>query len=160
MRSLAVFVAILSLAAACFGATPPASSTKIVRVFTGWKDAASFKRISEYFTGRENTGGEIVLRTQPAERAGYYFLVRTDSASGIAGRFMVEVVLPGASEPQHYVFPASVPAGQKVFQLGVTGRDWADHRVDAVAWRITLQDSTGATVATQQSYLWKMPSGT
>ncbi len=51
----------------------------IKRVYTGWREAASFKRISEYFNGQENTHGEAMLRTQPGERGGFYFLVRVEN---------------------------------------------------------------------------------
>ena len=36
------------------------SEWNLKNLFTGWRDAASFQRISEYLDGKENTGGFIV----------------------------------------------------------------------------------------------------
>jgi len=151
MRFLALFL-MLTVAAS-------AADVRIVRVFSGWRDAASFKRISEYFTGRENHGGQTVLRTQAGERGGYYFLVRTANAGAAQRvRFELSVAVPGAHEPRRYSFPAELPAGRQVFNLGVTGRDWPSGETDAVAWKIELVDaSSGATIATEKSYLWERP---
>ncbi len=150
MRSLALFLALAVTAAA--------ADVRIVRVFTGWRDAASFKRISEYFDGRENTGGEVVLRTQPAERGGYYFLVRTENKGApFAATFAFQVVFPDQPEPRTFTFKADVPAGQTVFNFGLTGTDWPDAKVSAAAWKLDLRDAAGAAVATEKSYLWERP---
>ena len=63
-----------------------AAGLEIVRVFTGWRDAASFQSMSEYLDGGENTGGVTVLRTRPAERAGFYWLVRLKNDGPAARR--------------------------------------------------------------------------
>lgn len=150
-------VLLLALAAA---AAVPAAEVGIVRVFTGWRDAASFKRISEYFTGREDTGREIVLRTQPGERGGYYFLVRTQNpAAATDAVFVLQVVTPDSSRPRVFRFPAALPAGPAVYQLGVTGKDWPDREVDAMAWRIVLTAGDGRALAEAKSYLWEKPAG-
>lgn len=136
-----------------------AAEVRVVRVFTGWREAASFKRISEYFTGRENTGGEVVLRTQPASRGGYYFLVRTDNDGPARDvRFSLEVVMPGATQPHRFEFSAALPAGARVYQLGLTGADWPDKTVSAVAWKLELRDAAGTLLATEKSYLWEKPA--
>ena len=59
-----------------FASIASATELTIVHVYTGWRTAASFKRISEYLDGKEHTGGEAVLRTHPDQRGGFYFLVR------------------------------------------------------------------------------------
>ena len=50
-----------------------------------------------------------------------------------------------------------VPAGQTVFNFGVTGKDWPDAKVSAAAWKLDLRDAAGAAVATEKSYLWERP---
>jgi hypothetical protein len=41
----------------------------------------------------------------------------------------------------------------------LTGADWPGGRnVHPVAWRVSLVDAKGATLAAQQSFLWAMPS--
>jgi len=150
MRLLALFLALATLASA--------AEVRVVRVFTGWRDAASFKRISEYFTGRENTGGQIVLRTQPAARGGYYFLVRTDNDGPARDiRFRLEVVTPGATQPRNFEFAAPLPAGNAVYQLGLTGADWAASTISPMAWKLELVDAAGQALATEKSYLWEKP---
>ncbi|MBA4137286.1 MAG: hypothetical protein C0518_08225 [Opitutus sp.] len=150
MRVLALFLALVVSASA--------ADLKIVRVFTGWRDGASFKRISEYFTGRENTGGQVVIRTQPAERSGYYFLVRLEN-SGPAqpAKFVFHVVLPASPRPRTFKFPAQLPAGKTVFNFGLTGTDWPDPGTSAMAWKLDVLDDAGATLVTEQSYLWEKP---
>ena len=150
MRVLALFLALV--------VTASAADVKIVRVFSGWRDAASFKRISEYFTGRENSGNEVVVRTRPGERGGYYFLVRTDNrGAATPAKFVFHVVLPDAPEPRTFSFLADLPAGKTVFNLGVTGADWPDAQIDAVAWKLDVLTAAGEPLAVEKSYLWEKP---
>jgi hypothetical protein len=150
----------LALAFAAAAATS-AAEVKIVRVYTGWREAASFKRISEYFSGRENTGGEIVVRSRPEERGGYYFLVRTANAGAARPvRFLLHVVTPDATQPRLFRFSSTLPAGQAVHQLGLTGTDWPDRTVDAMAWKLEIADAAGTELlAEAKSYLWEKPAG-
>jgi hypothetical protein len=155
MRRLASCLALLLLLAPAAGAADVA----ITRVFTGWRDAASFKRIAEYFTGREHTGDEIVRRTQPAERAGYYFLARTaNPGPARPARFELAVILPRAPEARRHSFPVELPAGKALFNLGLTGADWPGRETDAVAWQLELRAEDGTLLATARSYLWEKPA--
>lgn len=150
MRVLALFLALV--------VTASAADVKIVRVFSGWRDAGSFKRISEYFTGRENTGGEVVIRSQTGERGGYYFLVRTENRGATAPvKFVFNVVLPDAPEPRTFTFTTDLPAGKTVFNFGVTGKDWPGVGTSAVAWKLDLLTATGEPLAVEKSYLWEKP---
>jgi len=157
MRRLLI-VALLAL-------TGPAGSLRaaevsFVRVWPGWRPADSFKRISEYFDNQENDGGWIVARTRPKDRAGYYFLARVDHpATPLDGaRFVLQVILPTDPVPRTYSFPVACPAGNHVFDLGVTGADWAGKSVHPVAWRLDLVARDGRPLATQQSFLWAKPA--
>lgn len=155
MRALAILLALtLSVSAT-------AAELRIVRVFTDWRDAASFKRISEYFDGKENTHGEVVLRTHPAQRGGYYFLVRLANA-GAAREVQLRllVVTPDSAAPREFIFPAALPgARETVFNLGLTGTDWSDRKINAVAWKLDVLGGDGAVLATEKSYLWEKPAG-
>ncbi|MDQ5978712.1 MAG: hypothetical protein QG602_1686 [Verrucomicrobiota bacterium] len=137
-----------------------ASDLTIVRVYNGWRDAASFKRISEYFDGKENTGGEAVLRTRPDQRGGYYFLVRVTNPSGArAVTARLQVITQTDAQPQTFTFTPALKAGDTVFHLGLTGADWTDPKADPVAWKLELTDADGKTLATEKSYLWEKPAG-
>ncbi len=137
----------------------PAADLEIVRVFTGWRDAASFRRVSEYFDGRENTDGMIVLRSQPGERAGYYWLVRLKNRGApISGaKFELDVILPTKPTPVVFTFPTAVKTGRSLFDLGVTGHDWPDAKARPPAWRLRLLAADGHALVGEQSFLWAMP---
>ena len=145
----------------CLALTPAlsASDLTIVRVFTGWRAGDSFKRIAEYFDGKEHPGGEIILRTQPAQRTGYYFLVRLQNAAAARPvRFQLELIEPGTGASRTVVFPAELGAGSTVYQLGLTGPEWQDAKVQPTAWRLRVLGENDQALATEQSYLWEKPA--
>lgn len=155
----------LALAAASVSAALPsvalakAGELAIVRVFTGWRDAASFKRIAEYFDGKEHSGGQILVRTHPDERAGFYFLVRTANPGPAQPvRFTLQLSIPGEQKPRTQVFAADLPAGEAVLNLGLTGPDWPDARTNPVAWKLDVLAADGRVLATEKSYLWEKPA--
>ncbi len=138
-----------------------AADLEMVRVFTGWRSAESFHRISEYLGGKENTGGITVLTTQKGERSGYYWLVRLkNQSSRLAGsRFELQVISPSSPEPKTFSFPADIPSGGSVYQLGLTGPDWPGPKSRPAAWRLRLLASDGTTLVAKESFLWEQPKG-
>ncbi|HUR56254.1 MAG TPA: hypothetical protein VM029_00990 [Opitutaceae bacterium] len=155
MRSL--FACLLLLV----GAVPLRSAeAEFLRVWPGWRDAESFERISEYFGGGENAGRQVVLRTQAAAREGFYFLVRVRAAAALANaRYELSVIRPDAPDTRVYKFPASIPAKETVFQLGITGADWPEGKdAHPVAWKLVLLSADGHPLAEQKSYLWEKPA--
>lgn len=157
MTALSRFLRLLPLAGLLL-VSVRASDLSVVRVYPAWRDAASFKRISEYFTGRENTGGEQVIRTHPGERAGYYFLVRTrNTGAAQPAQARLSVISSLASEPRVFEFPVELRAQDTVFHLGLTGGDWNDAQANPVAWKLELLDASGRTLVTEKSYLWEKP---
>jgi hypothetical protein len=151
---------VLLLALALGTAAHAADGLTVVRVYTGWREAASFKRISEYFDGKENTGGEVVLRTHADQRGGYYFLIRlANPGAPLAARIQLLVVTPDSANPREFTFPIHIPTGGNVYNLGLTGADWPEPKVNAVAWRVQVLDESGKAVATEKSYLWEKPAG-
>ena len=156
IRVLCRLVVSLLLGAAVASAAEPVT---IVRVFTGWREAASYKRISEYFDGRENTGGETLLRTHPDQRAGFYFLVRVANPGAPASvTFNLQVISATNAKPVNYAFPAELRNGAAVLDLGLTGADWPDPKANPVAWKIELKNADGSLLATEKSYLWDKPA--
>jgi hypothetical protein len=51
-----------------------------------------------------------------------------------------------------------VPAGGRLFVVGLTGTDWPMIRVVPVAWDVELQDPDGSLLAKKVSFLWEKPS--
>jgi len=132
----------------------------VVRVFPEWRAEGSFKRISEYFTGVENTGGEVVLRTHPEKRGGYYFLVRlTHAGAPQAVKFILTLITPDSAVSKVFTFPATVPDGKTVFNLGLTGADWTNPKLNPVAWKLDITDESGRAIAKEKSFLWEKPAG-
>lgn len=150
-----------SLLLLCLFASPAVFGAEltIARVYTGWREAASFKRISEYFDGKENTGGETVLRTHPDQRAGYYFLVRVKNPAGPRPvKADLEIITDTAAKPVAHHFTANLNSGDTVFHLGLTGNDWPGSAANPVAWKLDLTDADGNILATEKSYLWEKPA--
>ena len=142
-----------------FTSVASAAEFTIVHVYTGWRAAASFKRISEYLDGKENTGGEAILRTHPDQRGGFYFLVR--AANPGAARSVnvnLEIITTANAKPVSYSFRPELKAGDTVFHLGLTGADWPGPKINPVAWKLELLDPNGRVLATEKSYLWEKPT--
>ena len=136
-----------------------AAEVEFVRVWPGWRDAESFVRISEYFSGEENFGREVVLRTHPDQRAGFYYLVRVkNSGAKITGaKFVLHAISPSAPEPKMTTFAADIPTRSEVFLLGLTGPDWISRDVHPVAWKLELRSADNQVLASGQSFLWEKP---
>lgn len=137
-----------------------AADTEFVRVWPGWRDAAAFDRISEYFGGPETRGRESILRTQANVRDGYYFLVRVKNAAALpAAKFEVSVIRPDHPEAKVFTFAAALPEKETVLHLGVTGADWPGGKgANPVAWKIALLAADGRVLAEHKSFLWEKPA--
>lgn len=133
----------------------PLTAFELVRVWPGSRTADSFERISEYFTGHENPGRQTILRSQPAERGGYYWLLRTRTSSALSGvSIELTYTTPQAAEPRTTTFRTNLPAGGRVTMVGLTGSDWPDLEAEPVTWRLRVLDATGAELAHEASFLW------
>jgi hypothetical protein len=160
-----LFIIIAAMTAAALSSVVSAkedkadSSLDIPRVYAAWRDGASFKRISEYFDGRENTGREIVLRTHPDQRTGFYFLVRVKNP-GAARKvtFQLQLIEQGTPTPRPTTFAGELRAGTSVFQLGLTGPDWQDAKSQPVAWHLQVLGDDGRVLVTEKSFLWEKPA--
>ena len=154
MRPIASLLLVLTLGFT----TASAGDLQIVRVMPDYQPADAFVRISEYFNGKENTGGATILRTQPSSRAGFYFLVRvkTDKPIDVAW-IEAQVITPTVPEARTDSFSISLPAGSHVFKLGLTGTDWPDPKAKPVAWKLRFLSVEGKELASEQSFLWSKP---
>ncbi len=154
MRPIASILLVLTLGLS----SALAGDIQVVRVMPDYQTADSFVRISEYFTGKENTGGATILRTQPASREGFYFLVRVKTANPIKVAWIeTQVITPTAPETRTDSFAISLPAGSHVIKLGLTGTDWPDSKAKPVAWKLRFLSADGKELAAEQSFLWSKP---
>lgn len=159
LPAVLLLAAVVITALPSVGATKESTGVEFVRVWPAWRQAASFVRIQEYFGHGEDTGSQTMLRTQPNHRTGFYFLTRTRNAGPAHARvkFVLDVIKPDSPQPQSYTFTTSLPVGSHVFNLGLTGTDWAGEKAQPVAWRLRLLDAQGQALAARQSFLWSMP---
>jgi hypothetical protein len=164
----------LALLGGC--STPPASATSgvtdvsspgvvIDHVDHHYMDAANFQRISEYFTGVENKTGRIIERTDPKERAGYYFIVNLAWHPGTvlpAGtQAELDYIRSDSPATRHakFVFSSATGTWPEIC-LGLTGADWPVKTSTIVAYKLALEDATGKVLASRQSFLWSLPDTT
>ena len=50
-----------------------------------------------------------------------------------------------------------LPAGETVFNVGLTGTDWVGPKVHPVAWKIEIVATDGRLLGVQKSFLWEKP---
>ena len=134
-----------------------AAEVNLVRVWPEYRTGSSFVRIAEYFGGKESAP-ELVVRTRPESRDGYYFLARFKSSKALPGSIIaLEYFLPGEDQARVQFFPVDVPRGSRAVLAGLTGQDWPGVEVEPTAWRLRLLGPAGTEVARQQSFLWSLP---
>jgi hypothetical protein len=135
---------------------------EIVRLWTGYKDASAFVRLRELITGKEVTGRTLVMRSDPSERAGFYYTLRLaerDARTVPEGSIVLHVIPPDAAEPQIHKFPfAAASRRQARMEVGLTGEDWTFGKTMPLAWRLEVQDAAGRILDSRESYLWSQPA--
>lgn len=129
-------------------------------ISVAWKPEQDFKRISEYFTGKENTSGRLILRSDAEYRAGQYWtltLNRSAAEIPVGSRFIVDYIVASESKEQHQVFPVGQTADTNCeVLLGLTGSAWQEEQPDLLAWQVTLESPDGSVLAAHHSFLWKI----
>ena len=153
MRAL-LLVGLLALAPSV-----QAAQVEFIRVWPGWRDASLFKRISEYFTNRENTDGIVIGRSRVDSRSGFYFLVRIKHPTvALPGaKFILRIITPHSPEKQEFAYPIDVGPKTELFELGLTGPDWPNKKEHPVAWELEVRSASGELLAATESFLWSQP---
>jgi len=157
-KSLFMRIPALLLTLALASTSALAGGVEVVRLMPEYMPASAFDRVSEYFTGKENTRGYTVLRTQPASRDGFYFNLRTKSDKAIELAWIeLQIITPASPEPRTESFAISIPKGSHLTRFGLTGKDWPGAKARPVAWKLRLLGVDGAELASEQSFLWSKP---
>lgn len=158
LLALASLALLAPLASPTASAAPTTADVKLVRVWPEYRAADSFVRIAEYFGGQEKTP-ELIARSQPDSRDGYYFLARFKSPEALPGSILaLEYVVPGEETARVQFFPVDLPRGSRAVLAGLTGSDWPDAKLAPTAWRLRLLGPAGTELARQQSFLWSLPA--
>lgn len=136
------------------------SAVTIEDANTRYMEADLFKTVTEYLTGNASDGDRVVLRSQPDERSGEYFILTvTPSVAEIPADAVavLEVIPSNAKSAQTFEFPfGDSPRSSRYLYLGLTGSDWPGETIRPVAWRVRIQQGD-ATLAEWKSFLWEMP---
>jgi hypothetical protein len=119
-----------------------------------------FQSISEFFSGKENTGKYLILRTTPEERAGVYIDIRLDEKVAelpSGSNAILHVVFDNNRNPQIFTFPIK---GEKLdtkkVLLGITGDQWKN-KPKSIAWLLELRDASNNVICSKKSFLWELP---
>lgn len=160
MRTL-LFVILTAGLAGC-ASTPKESlqSVTIEAIKPRYIEAQQFKRIGEYWSGSEVTGGRLILRSTPEARDGYYFVLVLDKKIRRLPRgttITAEVDTPASAEMQTdtFILPSDRPKTREIF-VGLTGADWPVRDAVPGAWRFTIKTPNGDLLGQKQSYLWEL----
>ena len=156
MRPLLALLPVLGLLCAPLRA----EEVSFVHVWPQWHEADFFQSFYEYKHHHELDGNFIVLRSQPWERGGLYFLTRVkNKGTSFKGAiFTVRVISPESTATRVFTFPADIPGGAQLFEIGLTGTDWAGAKTEPVAWNVELHAPDGRVIAQESSFLWEKPA--
>lgn len=140
---------------------PPTLSAGIAEVIGQRYERADLVRLSEYFTGEENTAGRFFVRAEPAIREGLYLIVQTEDELPFypAGTTItVEVVTSANTLPLSLGYVVT-PAAEETDRLyfGLSGLGPIKSSSTLLAWRVSLVDPEGTTIDSEESFLWRAP---
>ena len=123
------------------------------------RTAADATRASDVLGEKEDHGADVVFRTDPASRAGYYYYVKLAEAPLADTRLVLQVVRTENAAPERYEFVTGYrpgfPFGEYV--IGLTGKQAGEANWRPLAWRISVVDAKGKVLAAKHSFLWGTP---
>ena len=140
-------------------------------VLTGWgtpslkvlslsfREHYDFVRISEYFSGKENTSGQIILRSQENQRRGLYFHIAIRDGGTrmpVQNQKLILKILDSESidfKTHSFDLSPEILQSGKIL-LGLSGEHWTSPQTIPIAWYLELQSQNGEILAHTQSYLW------
>lgn len=132
-----------------------ASSQAAEIVFSDRRDDDSFKRISEYVSGKENPGRYAIARTDSSQRNGYYValkLAASDQPKNAAS-IRIHFVRPASQDIETQTI-AIEPIKKKRVLVGLTDDIWGTSDTIPTAWKIEFLDTNGNLLSSAQSFLW------
>ena len=118
-----------------------------------------FVRVSEYFTGKENTSGRVIVRSNETERDGLYLLLALDfpdkDSQPKPYKLVLQILDSESLDPVTYSFLLSDHAIiQGELWLGLTGEDWPTPKKKIMAWHLAVQAKDDSILTNNQSFLW------
>ena len=131
---------------------------KILSVTERYWDQTEFKRVIEYFTGKEFSGRQLILRSNPEKRSGMYFELSFSEKPEELPKdsvIVLQIYRSGALYPKLFEFKIPDETRKKRdILLGVTGDDWPSRKTKLIAWRMEVRTVDQKLLAQKQSFLW------
>lgn len=123
------------------------------------RSGADTARINDTFGRPEDDGVHVSLRSDSLSREGHYFFLQFDFDPPAGSSLVVQVVRRDGVAPERHVFPLVrgpvPPLGE--YAVGLTGAHAGSDGWRPVAWRLSLVDASGRTLAARHSFLWGTP---
>lgn len=147
MKSFLSFLVLLAITAT--------AHAELTIISAEHREADSFKRVSEYLTGKHSDGRYAVYRSDSTSRDGFYVsLLASDKATlPEVSKVRVQFVRKGTQEIDSFEAPADALKKKRIL-VGFTGSEWENNNSHPVAWKIDLLNSSGASLESAQSFLW------
>ncbi|MBK1879417.1 hypothetical protein [Pelagicoccus mobilis] len=147
MKTLFTLIALLLFAAS--------ANAELTIISTNHRDADSFKRFSEFFTGKHSDGRYSVFRSDETSRDGFYvsLLAKDKSILPKVSEVKVQYVKSGSQDIHSFTLPV-IELNKKRILVGFTGGEWESGDSHPVAWKIELLDSSSKPIDSAQSFLW------
>ncbi|MCR5184091.1 MAG: hypothetical protein K6B46_05260 [Opitutales bacterium] len=118
-----------------------------------------FKRIEEYFTDKEATGRQLLLRSDPAERGGAYLTLGLESCDLPAGTTIeLFYCLPATTGYFHRQWTLEKSFAADRFHEIMIGITDCGNAVPN-AWRFVITAPDGTRLAARSSFLWSTYNG-
>lgn len=148
MKTLLLLISTVLLTAAT-------AQAELTIVSTKHRDADSFKRFSEYLTGKHSDGRYAIYRSDNASRDGFYISLLASDKKPLAhvSSIKVQYVKSGSQEIHSFTTPASQLKKKRIL-IGFTGGEWESGDSHPIAWKIELLDSNDKPLESAQSFLW------
>jgi hypothetical protein len=140
----------------------PSVTAKFSQVYYRYIPEQNFQRISEFFSGEEDSGVRKILRSNAESRGGFYYILRVKPTWNKlpAGSILrVEYVPAGGLKAVSYDFQLGEQlkdwSGEVFF--GLTGEQWKSTSKwdQPIAWKLLLLGPDGTVLASTQSMLWE-----
>ena len=128
------------------------------KIQTRFHRVNDFVRFSEFFTGRENTGNYVIIRSQKERSGLYFYLPLNESKIRVDKIFYFKLSLIDSRNPKARNFDFLMPEKEKFpknILLGITGEDWAEKEDRLVAWEIKILDEGEKNLCVAKSSLWQ-----
>lgn len=121
----------------------------------------SFKGIVEAFQHSESQGGRVIIRNQPDQRSGLYFIVKFNNALSLlrpGTQVKVSFITQNSLKEQYFTWTLPEVKHSLIFQnelyLGITDNPCFSLNTQLIAWKVEVFDENNHLIASKKSFAW------